>query len=130
MRQIYQRLTSPPTKGKAPSAMKELGMDYDDFRDANHNLLPIQQVFEKLATRMDKMKMSRTDKGAIYAALFGVNASSAAQALGESYKDVAKLDKKVQQSQNMNKGQGYVPNFHKRIWTLYLSSGIVSNKGY
>lgn len=114
MRQIYQRLTSPPTKGKAPSAMKELGLKYDDFRDANHNLLPIQQVFEKLATRMDKMKMSRTDKGAIYAALFGVNASSAAQALGESYKDVEKLDKKVQQSQNMNKGQGYVAQLSQK----------------
>lgn len=114
MRQIYQRLTSPPTKGKAPGAMKKLGLSYDDFRDSKHELLPIQDIFGKLATKMNKMKLSTTDKGAIYAALFGVNASSAAQALGNSYKQVDALDKRVQKAQNMNHGKGYVSELSKK----------------
>ncbi|WP_338757138.1 phage tail tape measure protein [Levilactobacillus brevis] len=114
MRQIYQRLTSPPAKGKAPNAMAKLGMKYSDFRDSKNELLPIQDIFGKLATKMDKMKMSHTDKGAIYAALFGTNASSAAQTLGETYKQVDKLDKKVQKSQNMNHGKGYVATLSKK----------------
>lgn len=119
MRQIYQRLTSPPAKGKAPGAMKKLGLKYSDFRDSKNELLPIQDIFGKLATKMNKMKMSTTDKGAIYAALFGVNASSAAQALGNSYKQVDALDKKVQQSQNMYGGKGYVAQLsEKNLGTL------------
>lgn len=114
MRQIYQRLTSPPAKGKAPGAMKKLGLKYSDFRDSKNELLPIQDIFGKLATKMNKMKLSTTDKGAIYAALFGVNASSAAQALGNSYKQVDALDKKVQQSQKMNHGKGYVSELSKK----------------
>lgn len=114
MRQIYQRLTSPPSKGKAPDAMKKLGLSYSDFRDAHKELLPIQDIFGKLATQMDKMKMSHTEKGAIYAQLFGTNASSAAQTLGETYKQVDELDKKVQKSQNMNHGQGYVAELSKK----------------
>ncbi|MFD1455240.1 phage tail tape measure protein [Levilactobacillus lanxiensis] len=114
MRQIYQRLTSPPSKGKAPNAMKDLGLKYSDFRDSKNELLPIQDIFEKLATRMNKMKKSQTDKGAIYAALFGVNASSAAQALGNSYKQVDALDKKVQKSQNMYGGKGYVSQLSEK----------------
>lgn len=114
MRQIYQRLVNPPSKGKAPDAMKKLGLNYSDFRDSKKELLPIQDIFGKLATKMDKMKMSQTDKGAIYAALFGVNASSAAQALGTSYKQVDALDKKVQKSQNMNHGKGYVATLSKK----------------
>lgn len=119
MRQIYQRLTSPPTKGKAPTAMKKLGLKYSDFRDSKNELLPIQDIFGKLATKMNKMKLSTTDKGAIYAALFGVNASSAAQALGSSYKQVDALDKKVQQSQKMYNGKGYVAQLsEKNLGTL------------
>ncbi|MCT3567630.1 phage tail tape measure protein [Levilactobacillus brevis] len=114
MRQIYQRLVNPPSKGKAPDAMKKLGLSYSDFRDSKKELLPIQDIFGKLATKMDKMKMSQTDKGAIYAALFGVNASSAAQALGTSYKQVDALDKKVQKSQNMNHGKGYVAELSEK----------------
>lgn len=114
IRQIYQRLTSPPSKGKAPDAMKKLGLSYSDFRDAHKELLPIQDIFGKLATQMDKMKMSHTEKGAIYAQLFGTNASSAAQTLGETYKQVDELDKKVQKSQNMNHGQGYVAELSKK----------------
>lgn len=119
MRQIYQRLTSPPTKGKAPNAMKKLGLKYSDFRDSKNELLPIQDIFGKLATKMNKMKLSTTDKGAIYAALFGVNASSAAQTLGSSYKQVDALDKKVQQSQKMYNGKGYVAQLsEKNLGTL------------
>lgn len=114
MRQIYQRLVNPPSKGKAPDAMKKLGLNYSDFRDSKKELLPIQDIFGKLATKMNKMKMSQTDKGAIYAALFGVNASSAAQALGASYKQVDALDKKVQKSQNMNHGKGYVAELSEK----------------
>lgn len=114
MRQIYQRLVNPPSKGKAPDAMKTLGLKYSDFRDSKNELLPIQDIFEQLATKMNKMKMSQTSKGAIYAALFGVNASSAAQALGQSYKQVDALDKKVQQSQNMNHGKGYVAELSEK----------------
>ncbi|CAJ1227161.1 hypothetical protein LZY01_19760 [Levilactobacillus zymae] len=114
MRQIYQRLTSPPTKGKAPNAMKRLGLSYSDFRDAHKELLPIQDIFGKLATKMNKMNLSHTEKGAIYAQLFGVNASSAAQTLGETYKQVDALDKKVQKSQNMNHGKGYVATLSEK----------------
>lgn len=135
MRQIYQRLVSPPAKGKAPNAMAKLGMKYSDFRDSKKELLPIQQIFGKLATKMNQMKMSKTDKGAIYAALFGVNASSAAQALGSSYKQVDALDKKVQKSQNMYHGKGYVAQLSEknlntlqkqwnRIKTGLMASGI------
>ncbi|GEO70433.1 phage tail tape measure protein [Levilactobacillus acidifarinae] len=114
MRQIYQRLTSPPTKGKAPNAMKRLGLSYSDFRDAHKELLPIQDIFGKLATKMNKMNLSHTEKGAIYAQLFGVTASSAAQTLGETYKQVDALDKKVQKSQNMNHGKGYVATLSEK----------------
>lgn len=132
MRQIYQRLTSAPTKGKAPAAMKKLGLNYSDFRDSKKELLPIQDIFGKLATRMDKLKLSQTNKGAIYAALFGVNASSAAQALGQSYKQVDALDKKVKNAQNMNHGKGYVDELSKKnMNTLQnqwgrLKSGLLS----
>ena len=112
MRQIYQRLVNPPSKGKAPNAMDKLGLKYSDFRDAHNELLPIQDIFAKLDSKMKGM--SKTDKGAIYAALFGVNASSAAQALGASYKQVDALDKKVSKAQDMNGGKGYVAKLSEK----------------
>lgn len=112
MRQIYQRLINPPSKGKAPNAMDKLGLKYSDFRDAHNELLPIQDIFAKLDSKMKGM--SKTDKGAIYAALFGVNASSAAQALGASYKQVDALDKKVSKAQDMNGGKGYVAKLSEK----------------
>lgn len=112
LRQIYQRLENPPTKGKAPNALKELGLSSKDFLDAHKNLIPIQDVFEKLDSRMKGM--SRTQKGAIYSALFGADASSVAQTLGSSYKQMDALDKKVQNAQNMNHGQGYVAELSKK----------------
>lgn len=112
MRQIYQRLINPPSKGKAPNAMDKLRLKYSDFRDAHNELLPIQDIFAKLDSKMKGM--SKTDKGAIYAALFGVNASSAAQALGASYKQVDALDKKVSKAQDMNGGKGYVAKLSEK----------------
>lgn len=112
MRQIYQRLINPPSKGKAPNAMDKLGLKYSDFRDAHNELLPIQDIFAKLDSKMKGM--SKTDKGAIYAALFGTNASSAAQALGASYKQVDALDKKVSKAQDMNDGKGYVAKLSEK----------------
>ncbi|MFC6275602.1 phage tail tape measure protein [Levilactobacillus tangyuanensis] len=112
MRQIYQRLINPPAKGKAPNAMKQIGLNYSDFRDSKNELLPIQDIFGKIANKMKGM--SQTDKGAVYAALFGTNASSAAQALGASYKQVDKLDKKVKDSSKMNGGKGYVSQLSQK----------------
>ncbi|WP_372791175.1 phage tail tape measure protein [Lentilactobacillus sp. SPB1-3] len=106
LRQIYQRLINPPSKGKAPNAMKSMGLDYKDFRDAKNELLPIQDIFAKLDAHMKGM--SHTDKGGIYAALFGANASSAAQALGSSYKQLKQLDGEVQHAQDQAHGHGYV----------------------
>lgn len=117
LRQIYQRLVNPPTKGKAPNALKQLGLSSKDFLDAHKNLIPIQDVFAKLDSRMKGM--SRTQKGGIYSALFGANASSVAQALGSSYKQVDALDKKVRNAQNMNGGKGYAEQLsQKNMGTL------------
>lgn len=119
LRQIYQRLTSPPEKGKAPAAMDKLGLKYSDFKDAHHELLPIQEIFAKIDGKMKGW--SKTSKGAVYAGLFGVNASSAAQALGSSYDDLVKLDKEVAKSQNMNKGKGYVDGLSKKNMDTFES---------
>jgi len=105
MRQIYQRLVSTPTKGKAPNALKSIGLSSKDFRDSKNELLPIQDIFKKLSTSMKGM--SKTDKGGIYSALFGADASAAAEALGNSYNGVKKLDDEVQKSQKQS-GGGYV----------------------
>ena len=106
LRQIYQRLINPPSKGKAPNALASIGLKYSDFKDAKGNLLSISDIFQKLNSHMKGM--SSTNKGGIYAALFGANASSAANVLGANVKDLKELNQQVAKSQGQNKGKGYV----------------------
>lgn len=111
LRQIYQRLINPPQKGKAPKALDQLGLSSKDFLDAKKNLLPIDQIFQKLN---DHMKgMTSTQRGGIYAALFGANASSAANVLGSHVKDLKELNKQVAKAQKQGKG-GYVGELSKK----------------
>lgn len=111
LRQIYQRLINPPQKGKAPKALDQLGLSSKDFLDAKKNLLPIDQIFQKLN---DHMKgMTSTQRGGIYAALFGANASSAANVLGSHVKDLKELNKQVAKAQKQGK-DGYVGELSKK----------------
>lgn len=111
LRQIYQRLINPPQKGKAPKALDQLGLSSKVFLDAKKNLLPIDQIFQKLN---DHMKgMTSTQRGGIYAALFGANASSAANVLGSHVKDLKELNKQVAKAQKQGK-DGYVGELSKK----------------
>lgn len=111
LRQIYQRLINPPQKGKAPHALQELGLSKKDFRDAKNNLLPIADIFDKLNSKMKGM--SRTQRGGIYAALFGANASSAANVLGTHVKQLKELTQQVDRAQKQGKG-GYVAGLSQK----------------
>ena len=111
LRQIYQRLINPPQKGKAPNALKQLGLNKNSFRDAKNNLLPIADIFDKLSSRMKGM--SRTQRGGIYAALFGANASSAANVLGTHVKQLKELTGQVAKAQKQGKG-GYVAGLSQK----------------
>ena len=111
LRQIYQRLINPPQKGKAPNALKQLGLNKNSFRDAKNNLLPIADIFDKLSSRMKGM--SRTQRGGIYAALFGANASSAANVLGTHVKQLKELTQQVDRAQKQGKG-GYVAGLSQK----------------
>lgn len=111
LRQIYQRLINPPQKGKAPNVLKQLGLNKNSFRDAKNNLLPIADIFDKLSSRMKGM--SRTQRGGIYAALFGANASSAANVLGTHVKQLKELTGQVAKAQKQGKG-GYVAGLSQK----------------
>ncbi|TPR12733.1 phage tail tape measure protein [Apilactobacillus timberlakei] len=106
LRQILDRLVAPPKKGKAVTAMQQLGLTAQDFRDGKGNLLSLQDVFSKLN---DHMKgMNPTNRGAIFNALFGQTAQNSATILSEHVKDLKGLNKQVQNAQNMHGGKGYI----------------------
>lgn len=112
LRQIYTRLLNPPSKGKYVDAMKQLGLKGKDFMDSKNNLMSLQTIFDKINKRT--AGMSRTQKGAIYSALFGQQASSAAVVIGSHTKALAGLDKEVQKAQKMDKGKGYVAGLSQK----------------
>lgn len=112
MRQIYQRLTNPPAKGKAPNAMKSIGLDYSDFDDAKGNLMSLADIFDKLNSHMKGM--SSTKQGAIYAALFGSSASSAADILGTHVKELRDLNGQVARAQDKDNGKGYIAGLSQK----------------
>lgn len=112
MRQIYQRLTNPPAKGKAPNAMKSIGLDYSDFDDAKGNLMSLADIFDKLNSHMKGM--SSTKQGAIYAALFGSSASSAADILGTHVKELRDLNGQVAKAQDKDNGKGYIAGLSQK----------------
>lgn len=112
LRQIYTRLLNPPSKGKYVDAMKQLGLKGKDFMDSKNNLMSLQTIFDKINKRT--AGMSRTQKGAIYSALFGQQASSAAVVIGSHTKALAELDKEVQKAQKMDKGKGYVAGLSQK----------------
>ncbi|CAI2614978.1 hypothetical protein AKUH4B111J_09030 [Apilactobacillus kunkeei] len=105
LRQVLSRLVAPK-KGASQNVLKQLGLSAQDFRDAKGNLLPLQDVFSKLN---DKMKgMTKTDRGAIFNALFGQTGQQAATILSNNVKQLKDLNNQVEKSQNKNHGQGYI----------------------
>lgn len=112
LRQIYTRLLNPPSKGKYVDAMKQLGLKGKDFMDSKNNLMSLQTIFDKINKRT--AGMSKTQKGSVYSALFGQQASSAAVVLGEHTKALKGLDNEVQRAQKMDNGKGYVAGLSKK----------------
>lgn len=107
LRQVLSRLTNPPVKGKYVTAMKQLGLTADDFKDAKGNLLSLQDIFEKLNSTMDKKGLNGTARASIYGALFGQTGMTTATILGKNVSQLKSLNNQVQRAQGM-KGGGYI----------------------
>ncbi|MCT2881916.1 phage tail tape measure protein [Lentilactobacillus buchneri] len=107
LRQVLSRLTNPPVKGKYVTAMKQLGLTADDFKDAKGNLLSLQDIFQKLNSTMDKKGLNGTARTSVYGALFGQTGMTTATILGKNVSQLKSLNNQVDRAQNM-KGGGYI----------------------
>lgn len=107
LRQVLSRLTNPPVKGKYVTAMKQLGLTADDFKDAKGNLLSLQDIFQKLNSTMDKKGLNGTARTSVYGAFFGQTGMTTATILGKNVSQLKSLNNQVDRAQNM-KGGGYI----------------------
>lgn len=98
-----------PTAG-ATAALKGVGLSINDFKDKSGSLKSIDEIFKTINQHTDKL--SRSDRGAFFKAVFGTTGQQAAQILAQSAGGLEKNDQKltdlIDKVNKAEKGNGYV----------------------
>lgn len=98
-----------PTAG-ATAALKGVGLSINDFKDKSGSLKSIDEIFKTINQHTDKL--SRSDRGAFFKAVFGTTGQQAAQILAQSAGGLEKNDQKltdlINKVDKAEKGNGYV----------------------
>lgn len=98
-----------PTAG-ATAALKGVGLSINDFKDKSGSLKSIDEIFKTINQHTDKL--SRSDRGAFFKAVFGTTGQQAAQILAQSAGGLEKNDQKltdlINKVNEAEKGNGYV----------------------
>lgn len=101
LRKVINSLQSP-TK-TAQGALSELGLSTQDFIDKSGKMKSMTDIFELL--NQHTSKLSQSQQGSIFHALFGTTGQTAGSILAASADQLGKLNEKVEKSAD---GQGYV----------------------
>lgn len=106
LRQTINSLISPTDN--ATKALKGIGLSTNSFIASDGKMKSMTDIFGLL--EQHTKNLSGHDKGVLFKTLFGTTGQQAGQILTSSAKELDKLNKKVAESQNQNKGKGYVAN--------------------
>lgn len=107
MREVLNSLVAPSSNGK--KALKSIGLKVSDFKKKNGNMKSLVDIF-KLLDEHTKDK-GGAEKAALFKRIFGATGESAATILLNNTKQLAQVQKGVNDSY---KGKGYVEKLAKK----------------